>query len=158
MTSEVHLRDEFASAGSLSGVFKPYQILYIAILIKSISFNHALTADLPFHAISAWENEPSLSTNCVSGIPLTMLIIREWDCQEGHNLLFNCHYDPSVLWDILGKLDSTQPGLHKINKIIYTSRLEQVTIQTFRNTRTILQYIYFTYEVKFKHFYLLLKT
>ena len=77
VTSEVHLRDEFASAGSLSGVFKPYQILYIAILIKSISFNHALTADLPFHAISAWENEPSLSTNCVSGIPLTMLIIRE---------------------------------------------------------------------------------
>ena len=95
MTSEVHLRDEFASAGSLSGVFKPYQILYIAILIKSIAFNHALNADLPFHAISesgvhllyidkikttsyyAWENEPSPSTNCVSGIPLTMLIIRE---------------------------------------------------------------------------------
>ena len=32
--------------------FKPYQILYIAILIESIAFNHALTADLPFHAIS----------------------------------------------------------------------------------------------------------
>ena len=29
-----------------------YRILYIAILIKSIAFNHALTADLPFHAIS----------------------------------------------------------------------------------------------------------
>ena len=44
--------DEFASAGSLAGIFKPYQILYIAILIKSIAFNHALTAYLPFHAIS----------------------------------------------------------------------------------------------------------
>ena len=52
MTPKGHLRDEFASAGSLAGVFKPYQILYIAILIKSIAFNHALTADLPFHAIS----------------------------------------------------------------------------------------------------------
>ena len=28
-----------------------YRILYIAILIKRIAFNHALTADLPFHAI-----------------------------------------------------------------------------------------------------------
>ena len=37
---------------SLAGVFKPCQILYVAILIKSIAFNHALTADLPFHAIS----------------------------------------------------------------------------------------------------------
>ena len=66
-------------------------------------------------------------TNYASGIKLTMLIIREWNCQEGPNLLFNCHYDPSVLWDIFGKLDSKQP------------------IQTFLNTRAILQYIYFTY-------------
>ena len=29
-----------------------YRILYIAILIKSIALNHALTADLPYHAIS----------------------------------------------------------------------------------------------------------
>ena len=52
MTPEEHLRDEFASAGSLGGVFKPYQILYTAILIKSIAFNHALNADIPFHVIS----------------------------------------------------------------------------------------------------------
>ena len=114
--------------------FKPYQILYIAILIKSIAFNHAINADLPFHAISesrvrllyidkiltklkqtsyyAWKNEPSSSTNCVSGIALTVLIIREWDWQEGHDLLFNCHCDPSALWDIFGKLDNIQPTLH----------------------------------------------
>ena len=149
-------------------------------MIKSIAFNHSLAADLSFHAISespirllysnisnrnmnifsywknnfvlicAWENEPFSSTNYVSGIPFTMPIIREWDCQEGNKQLFNCHYYPCVLWDIFRKLDSTQPAHHKTKQNIEVS--EQVTIQTFRNARDILQYKYFNI---FKHIHLL---
>ena len=40
------------------------------------------------------------------------------------------------------KLDSTQPALHKTKRSLGS---EQVTIQTFRNTRGILEYIYLTY-------------
>ena len=55
-------------------------------------------------------------------------------------MLFNCHDGPSVLWDIFEKFHSTQPS--KQNNIEVS---EQVTIQKFRNTTTMLQYIYFTY-------------
>ena len=62
--------------------------------------------------------------------------------QHAFEFKFNDHSNRSALWDIFGTLAA--PGQPPRMNTFYI-RSKQVTIQTFRNTTAILQYMYFTY-------------